>query len=136
MMRGASLAAAIVPILFLLPFGCRNPPSTDSVDRGASVIRGICRVGTSGGAAGGGGQRAPAPEEGVKVIVRDSRGKKTITEVMSGKGGEFEIPLSPGKYQIEAIPGPGLLSNPCTRAVEVKLGEVARIELDVYIIQP
>jgi hypothetical protein len=31
------------------------------------------------------------PEESVKVIVRDSRGKRTITEATSGEGGEYKI---------------------------------------------
>jgi hypothetical protein len=76
------------------------------------------------------------PEEGVKVIVRDSRGKRTITEATSGKGGEYKITLAPGKYEVEAVVENGLLCDYCRRPVEVKLGEVTSVDLDLYIIQP
>ena len=89
-----------------------------------------------GGPAGGGGQRPPVPEEGVKVIVRDSRGKRTITEATSGKGGEYKIALAPGKYEVEAVLQKSLLCEYCRRTVEVKSGEVARVDLDLYVIQP
>jgi hypothetical protein len=76
------------------------------------------------------------PEEGVKVIVRDSRGKRRITEATSGKGGEYKIALAPGKYEVEAVLEKGLLCDYCRRPIEVKPGEVARVDLDLYIIQP
>jgi hypothetical protein len=134
-MRGPLSALALMPLL-LLPFGCTSPPPVGGVGQPVSAIRGVCRVGTSGGSAGGGGQRPAAPEEGVKVIVRDGRGKKTVAEATSGKGGEFEVPLAPGKYQVEAVLQRNLLCDHCVRAVEVKPGEVVRVELNVYIIQP
>jgi hypothetical protein len=76
------------------------------------------------------------PEEGVRVIVRDSRGKRTITETTSGKGGEYKVALVPGKYEVEAVLQKSLLCDYCRRTVEVKPGEVARVDLDLYIIQP
>jgi hypothetical protein len=76
------------------------------------------------------------PEEGVKVIVRDSRGKRRITGATSGKGGEHKIALAPGKYEVEAVLEKGLLCDCCRRPIEVKPGEVARVDLDLYIIQP
>jgi hypothetical protein len=76
------------------------------------------------------------PEEGVKVIVRNSRGKRTIIEATSGKGGEYKISLAPGRYEVEAVLENGLLCDYCRRPVEVKPGEVARVDLDLYIIQP
>ena len=136
MSRGSFLAAALVP-LSLLQAGCSsNPPAVQQAAQPATAICGVCRVGTSGGPAGGGGQRPPVPEEGVKVIVRDSRGKRTITETTSGKGGEYKIALAPGKYEVEAVLEKGLLCDYCRRPVEVKPGEVARVDLDLYIIQP
>jgi hypothetical protein len=136
MTRGSFLAAAVVPLSLLLAAGCSNPPAVQQADQPATTICGVCRVGTSGGPAGGGGQRHPAPEEGVKVIVRDSRGKRTITETTSGKGGEYKLALAPGKYEVEAVLQKGLLCDYCRRLVEVKPGEVARVDLDLYVIQP
>jgi hypothetical protein len=101
-----------------------------------SALRGVCQVGHSGGPAGGGGQVAPAPQEGVRVVVRDSRGKKTIAHVTSGKGGEFEIRLPPGNYQIEADAGPGHLCLPCARSVEVRRGEITNVDLTVFVEHP
>src|SRR5262249_3288835 len=91
MSRGSFLAAAAVPLSLLLRAGWSNPSSLQEADHAATAICGVCRVGTSGGPAGGGGQRPPVPEVGVKVIVRDSRGKRTITEATSSKGGEYKI---------------------------------------------
>src|SRR5262245_40185683 len=136
MSRGSFLAAALVPLSLLLAACCSNPPAVQQADQPATAICGVCRVGTSGGPAGGGGQRPPAPEEGVKVIVRDSRGKRTITQATSGKGGEYKIALAPGKYEVEAVLQNGLLCEQCRRTVEVKPGEVARADLDLYILQP
>ena len=136
MSRGSFLPAALVPLSLLLAAGCSNPPAVQQANQPATAICGVCRVGTSGGPAGGGGQRPPVPEEGVKVIVRDSRGKRTITEATSGKGGEYKIALAPGKYEVEAVLEKGLLCDYCRRPVEVKPGEVARVDLDLYIIQP
>ena len=136
MTRGSFLAAAVVPLALLLAAGCSNPPAVQQADQPATTICGVCRVGTSGGPAGGGGQQHPVPEEGVKVIVRDSRGKRTIAETTSGKGGEYKVALVPGKYEVEAVLQNGLLCDHCRRTVEVKRGEVARVDLDLYIIQP
>ena len=136
MSRGSFLAAALVPLSLLLAACSNNPPAVQQADQPATAIWGVCRVGTSGGPAGGGGQRPSVPEEGVKVIVRDSRGKRTITEATSGKGGEYKIALPPGKYEVEAVLEKGLLYDYCRRPVEVKPGEVARVDLDLYIIQP
>ena len=136
MSRGTLLAAALVPLSLLLAAGCSNPPAAQQADQPGTAICGVCRVGTSGGPAGGGGQRPPEPEEGVKVIVRDGRGKRTITEATSGKGGEYKIALAPGKYEVEAVLEKSLLCDYCRRPVEVKPGEVARVDLDLYIIQP
>ena len=136
MSRGSFLAAALVPLSLLLAAGCSNPPAVQQANQPATAICGVCRVGTSGGPAGSGGQRPPVPEEGVKVIVRDSSGKRTISEATSGKGGEYKIALAPGKYEVEAVLEKGLLCDYCRRPVEVKSGEVARVDLDLYIIQP
>ena len=136
MTRGSFLAAAVVPLLLLLAAGCGNPPAVQRADQPATTICGVCRVGTSGGPAGGAGQRPPVPEEGVKVIVRDSRGKRTITEATSGTSGEYKVAVVPGKYEVEAVLQKSLLCDYCRRTVEVKPGEVARVDLDLYIIQP
>jgi hypothetical protein len=136
MTRGAFLATAVVSLLLLLAAGCRNPPGMQQADQAASTICGVCRVGTSGGPAGGGGRRPPVAEEGVKVIVRGSRGKQTITEATSGKSGEYKIALAPGKYEVEAVLQKSLLCDYCRRTVEVRSGEVARVDLDLYVIQP
>src|SRR5262249_41386430 len=100
---GSFLAAALVPPSVLLAAGCSNPPAAQQADQPATAICGVCRVGTSGGPAGGGGQRPPVPEEGVKLIVRDSRGKRTIAEATSGKGGEYKIALPRGEYEVQAV---------------------------------
>jgi len=76
------------------------------------------------------------PEVGVKVIVRDSGGKRTIAEAISGKGGDYKVALAPGKYEVEAVLEKGLLCDYCRRPVEVKPGEVARVDLDLCIIHP
>ena len=136
MSRGSFLGAAWAPLSLLLAAGCSNPPAVQQADQPGTAICGVCRVGTSGGPAGGGGQRAPEPEEGVKVIIRDGRGKRTITQATSGKGGEYKIALAPGKYEVEAVLQKSLLCDYCRRPVEVKPGEVARVDLDLYIIQP
>ena len=136
MTRGSFLAAAVAPLSLLLGAGCSSPPAVQPADQPATAICGVCRVGTSGGPAGGGGQRPPVPEEGVKVIVRDSRGQRTITEATSGKGGEYKVALAAGKYEVEAVLQNGLLCDDCRRTVEVKPGEVVRVDLDLYIIQP
>ena len=136
MSRGTLLAAALVPLSLLWAAGFSNPPAAQQADQPGTAICGICRVGTSRGPAGGGGQRPPVPEEGVKVIVRDGHGKRTITHATSGKGGEYKIALAPGKYEVEAVLEKSLLCDYCRRPVEVKSGEVARVDLDLYIIQP
>lgn len=135
MRRGSFLTAAFVP-LSLLAACCSNPPPGQQADQPATAICGVCRVGTSGGQAGGGGQRPPVPEEGVRVIVRDSRSRRTTAEATSGKGGEYKVALAPGKYEVEAVLDKGLLCDSCRRPVEVKPGEVARVDLDLSIIQP
>src|SRR5262245_25681014 len=134
-MTHRSFFAAVV-LLSLVATGCSNPPAAQQVDQPGASICGVCRVGTSGGSAGGGGQRSPVTEEGVKVIVRDSHGKRTITKATSAKGGEYKIALAPGKYEVEAVLQKNLLCDYCRRTVEVKPGEVARVDLDVSIIQP
>src|SRR5262249_32287401 len=136
MTRGSFLAAAVVPLSLLLAAGCSNPPAVQQADQPATTICGVCRVRTSGGPAGGGGQRHPAPEAGVEGVVRGSAGKRAITETTSGKGGEYKVALAPGKYEVEAVLQKNLLCDYCRRTVEVKPGEVARVDLDLFIIQP
>src|SRR5262245_17840436 len=135
MTRGSLLAAAVVPLSVLMAAGCSNPPASQCADQPTTTICGVCRFGISGGPAGGSGQRYPLTEEGVKVIVRASRGKRTITETTSGKGGEYRVAVEPGKYEVEAVPK-SLSCDYCRRTVEVKRGEVARVDLDLYILQP
>src|SRR5262249_60288854 len=90
MTRGSFPAASLVPLSLLLAAGCSNPPAVQQADQPATAICGVCRVGTRGGPAGGGGQRAPVPEEGGNGIGCGSRGKRAVADATTGEGGRIE----------------------------------------------
>ena len=96
MMRGLHLIVSF-SLMILLAGGCKNPPFSDSGDKQYSAIQGVCCYSVSGGPFVTG---KPFPKEGIKIIVRDSSGRKKIKKAISGKDGKFEIPVSPGKYQV------------------------------------
>jgi hypothetical protein len=105
-------------------------------DKSASGIRGLCTVSHNPGTPPSGQfQPIPSnPEEGVTITVRDRRNRSTVTEVESGKGGEYCIHLLPGLYQVQASKGP--FSSSHSQSIEVRAGEFTQMTLDVNMNHP
>ncbi len=103
MVRSFLLAA--VGSLLLATAACSSRSQQLSIPKPAEELdkvdlRGVCKVGGSGGCVGNPGIPA-SPHKGVAVVVTDEQGK-FVAVAVSDDEGRFSIRLRPGTYRVQA----------------------------------
>jgi hypothetical protein len=124
-------AVLLVACLAVVPAGCDavlgpadspGPTAIHSGVRGIVLISPTCPVVTS--------SASPCIKPYVaRLVITDTNGA-IITTVTSGADGHFEVPLAPGDYTIQPVPGGDPLPNAQAVFVSVVDDSYADVEVD------
>jgi len=134
-----ALLATTGAIVALVLGGCFKGTQSVRPDRAGplveSEVRGVCRVGYSGGTAGS-SRPAPVPKEGVTVLVTDARSEKLVAQTSTDGQGRFHFSLQPGTYRVLARDERLGACSPAQKTIQAEPGKPIEVDLTVYVLAP